>query len=44
MAPRTEVIRVRLATDELKILQEAADARGWNLSQMVRELIRTMPR
>jgi uncharacterized protein (DUF1778 family) len=43
MAPRTEVIRVRLAPDELKTLQEAADARGWNLSQMVRELIRTMP-
>jgi hypothetical protein len=40
---RTETLQIRMATDELLRLSAAASARGWTMSQLLRELVRQLP-
>ena len=40
---RTETLQVRLASDELAKLRAAAEAKGWTMAQLLRDLIRQLP-
>jgi hypothetical protein len=43
MEPRDEFIRVKVSGSEKARLEAAAVARGWNVSQLLREFIRQLP-
>lgn len=40
---RTEWLKVRLSAEEIQLLKHYAQERGWNMSQVIRELIRQLP-
>jgi uncharacterized protein (DUF1778 family) len=43
MDPRTHVLRVKLSEEEKERLEAAAAARGWNVSQLIRDYIWQLP-
>jgi predicted DNA-binding protein len=42
MDPRTYVLRVKLSDEERRRLEATAAAKGWTVSQLIRELIRQL--
>lgn len=41
--PRDQVLQIRLSVEERDKLQGYAEARGWTMAQVLRELIRQLP-
>lgn len=41
--PRDQVLQIRLSVEERDKLQRYAEARGWTMAQVLRELIRQLP-
>ena len=40
---RSEVLQFRLTTEEMDRLRSFAEARGWTMAQVLRDLIRQLP-
>lgn len=40
---RTEVLQFRLSPEEMAKLRAAADARGWTMAQLLRDMVRRLP-